>query len=312
MTTRALLLMGPTASGKTDIAISLCKRFPCDIISVDSALVYRGMDVGTAKPDAETLRRAPHQLIDIRDPEESYSAGDFVRDARAAIDASIANGRIPLLAGGTMMYFRALTEGIAELPAANSDTRAQIDQEAGGKGWPAMHAELQQVDPVIAAKLNPNDSQRIQRALEVFRISGKPLSEWQRDAAADGGKTGDIEFLKIALKIEPRELLHARIEQRLDQMIASGFEEEMQTLRARPNLFKDSSAMRSVGYRQFWKYLDGEYSRQEARDRALFATRQLAKRQLTWLRSENALFSVDSLEPQAIDTISAYLAGKPG
>ena len=312
MTTKAVLLMGPTASGKTDIAISLCQRFPCDIISVDSALVYRGMDIGTAKPDAETLRRAPHQLIDIRDPEESYSAGDFVRDARAAIDASIANGRIPLLVGGTMMYFRALTEGIADLPAANSEIRAQIDREADDKGWPAMHAELEQADPVLAAKLSPNDSQRIQRALEVFRISGKPLSEWQSDAAAHDGNTGDIEFLKIALKIEPRTLLHARIEQRLEQMIASGFEEEMLTLRARPKLTKDSSAMRSVGYRQFWTYLDGDYSRGEARDRALFATRQLAKRQLTWLRSEKALFSVDALEARAIDTISAHLAGKLG
>jgi tRNA dimethylallyltransferase len=312
MTSKAVLLMGPTASGKTDIAIQLCERFPCDAISVDSALVYRGMDIGTAKPDAETLCRAPHQLIDIRDPEESYSAGDFVRDARAAIDNSFASGRIPLLVGGTMMYFRALTEGIAELPAANSDIRMQIDREADDKGWPAMHAELEKVDPVLAAKLNPNDSQRIQRALEVFRISGKPLSEWQRDAVAQGGNTGDIEFLKIALKIEPRELLHARIEQRLDKMIASGFEEEMLTLRARSNLLKDSSAMRSVGYRQFWKYLDGDYSREEARDRALYATRQLAKRQLTWLRSENALFSVDPLEARAIDTISAYLTGKPG
>lgn len=309
MIRKAVLLMGPTASGKTDLAISLCKRFPCDIISVDSALVYRGMDIGTAKPDAETLRRSPHQLIDIRDPEESYSAGDFVRDARAAIASSFENGRIPLLAGGTMMYFRALTKGIAELPAANADIRVQIDQEASEKGWPAMHAELEQVDPVVAARLNPNDSQRIQRALEVFRISGKPLSEWQRDADAD---TGDIEFVKIGLNIEPRELLHARIEQRLELMIGSGFEDEMLTLRARPQLRKDSSAMRSVGYRQFWKYLDGEYSRQEARDRALFATRQLAKRQLTWLRSENDLFSVDPLEAQAIDTISAHLAGKLG
>ena len=304
MTRKAVLLMGPTASGKTDLAISLCKRFPCDIISVDSALVYRVMDIGTAKPDAETLRRTPHQLVDIRDPEESYSAGDFVRNARAAIASSFENGRIPLLAGGTMMYFRALTEGIAELPTANADIRAQIDQEASEKGWPAMHAELKQVDPVVAARLNPNDSQRIQRALEVFRISGKALSEWQRAANDD---TGDIEFVKIGLNIEPRELLHARIEQRLDLMIASGFEDEMLTLRARPNLQKDSSAMRSVGYRQFWKYLDGEYSRLEARDRALFATRQLAKRQLTWLRSENDLFSVDPLEPQAIDTISAHL-----
>ena len=304
MTRKVVLLMGPTASGKTELAISLRKRFPCDIISVDSALVYRGMDIGTAKPDAETLRRAPHQLIDIRDPEESYSAGDFVRDARAAIATSFENGRIPLLVGGTMMYFRALTEGIAELPAANADIRAQIDREADEKGWPAMHAELEQVDPVVAARLSPNDSQRIQRALEVFRISGKPLSEWQRDADLD---TGDLEFVKIGLKIEPRELLHARIEQRLDLMIASGFDEEMLTLRARPNLRKDCPAMRSVGYRQFWKYLDGDYSRQEARDRALFATRQLAKRQLTWLRSENALFSVDPLEARAIDTISTHL-----
>ena len=198
MTGNAVLLMGPTASGKTDLAISLCKRFPCDIISVDSALVYRGMDIGTAKPDAETLRRAPHQLIDIRDPEESYSAGDFVRDARAAIDLSLANGRIPLLAGGTMMYFRALTEGIADLPAADEAIRRQIDADAARKGWPAMHAELESVDTVVAARLNPNDSQRIQRALEVFRISGKPLGDWQREAVAS---TADLNYIKIALQI---------------------------------------------------------------------------------------------------------------
>ena len=309
MTGKAVLLMGPTASGKTDLAISLCKRFPCDIISVDSAMLYRGMDIGTAKPDAATLRRTPHQLIDIRDPEESYSAGDFVRDAGAAIERSIANGRIPLLAGGTMMYFRVLTEGIADLPVADEAIRQCIDAEAARKGWPAMHAELESVDSIVAARLNPNDSQRIQRALEVFRITGKPLGEWQREAVA---KTGDIEYVKIALQIEPRKLLHDRIEQRLDKMIHSGFEDEMHVLRARPGLSKDSSAMRSVGYRQFWKYLDGDYSRQEARDRALYATRQLAKRQLTWLRSENALFVVDPLEAAAVDTISAYLAGKLG
>jgi tRNA dimethylallyltransferase len=303
----AVLLMGPTASGKTELAISLCKRFPCDIISVDSALVYRGMDIGTAKPDAATLQRAPHQLIDIRDPEESYSAGEFVRDARAAIAASHTSGRIPLLVGGTMMYFRALTAGIADLPVADRNVRMQLDQEADAQGWPAMHAALEQVDPVLAARLSPNDSQRIQRGLEVFRISGKPLSEWQRDAVA---VADDIDFLKIALQIEPRELLHSRIEQRLDRMIDKGFEAELLTLRARPELRQDSAAMRAVGYRQFWKYLDGEYSRQEARDRALFATRQLAKRQLTWLRSEKALFSVDALEASAIDTISAHLAGK--
>jgi tRNA dimethylallyltransferase len=298
-------LMGPTASGKTDLAISLCKRFPCDIISVDSALVYRGMNIGTAKPDADTLRRAPHQLIDIRDPEDSYSAGDFVRDASAAIDRSIAAGRIPLLAGGTMMYFRALTEGIAELPTADEAIRRKIDQEAEHKGWPAMHAELERIDAVVAARLNPNDSQRIQRALEVYRMSGKSLGDWQRDAVA---ATGDTGYVKIALQIEPRKRLHERIEQRLDQMIADGFEDEMRTLRARPGLGGDSPAMRCVGYRQFWAYLDGDYSETEARDRTLFATRQLAKRQLTWLRSENDVFSVDPLEAGVIDTISSHLA----
>ena len=307
MTGKAVLLMGPTASGKTEIAISLRKRFPCDIISVDSALVYRGMDIGTAKPDAQTLRRAPHQLIDIRDPEESYSAGEFVRDARAAIEISVANARIPLLAGGTMMYFRALTEGIADLPQADMAIRAQIDREAESKGWPVLHAELEAVDPELAARLSPNDSQRIQRALEVFRFSGKPLGEWQSEAAADNG---GIDFIKIALQIEPRHVLHDRIERRLDQMIDDGFEDEMRTLRDRPGLTRNCSSMRAVGYRQFWSYLEGETSRQEARDRALFATRQLAKRQLTWLRSENSVFSVNPLEANAIDTISAYLAPK--
>jgi len=305
MTSKAVLLMGPTASGKTDLAISLCKRFPCDIISVDSALVYRGMNIGTAKPNAETLRRTPHQLVDIRDPEESYSAGDFVRDARAAIDSSIARGRIPLLTGGTMMYFRALTEGMADLPAADEVIRQQIDREAELNGWPALHAELANIDTVVAAKLNPNDSQRIQRALEVFRISGKPLGEWQRDAVADAD---DMAYVKIALQIEPRKRLHDRIEQRLDQMIAGGFEEEMRTLRARPGLKRDSSAMRCVGYRQFWAHLDGDYSASEARDRSLYATRQLAKRQLTWLRSEKDVFSVNPLEASVKDTISAHLA----
>lgn len=306
MTTPVVLLMGPTASGKTDIAIKLRERMASDIISVDSALVYRGMDIGTAKPDAATLQRSPHQLVDIRDPEETYSAGDFVRDARAAIAASAAKGRVPLLVGGTMMYFRALTEGIADLPPADEAIRAQIDKEAAEKGWPYLHTELGKVDPQVAAKLGANDSQRIQRALEVYRISGRPLSELQREAAPDDS---NFNFVKIALRIEPRSLLHQRIEQRLDQMIAGGFEEEMRGLRKRPGLTRDSSAMRSVGYRQFWRYLDGDYSQQEARDRTLYATRQLAKRQLTWLRSENALISVNALEANVIDTISAHLAG---
>lgn len=297
--------MGPTASGKTELAISLCKRFPCDIISVDSALVYRGMDIGTAKPDAEILRRAPHQLIDIRDPEENYSAGEFVRDARGAIQSSFANGRIPLLAGGTMMYFRALTQGLADLPPANTAIRAQIDQEAEQSGWPTLHAELASVDPDVAARLNPNDSQRIQRALEVFRLSGKPISAWQGEGS---GASPDLRFIKIALQIEPRAELHQRIERRLDRMIANGFEDEVIRLRSRPGLGRDSSSMRSVGYRQFWAYLDGAYSRTEARDRTLFATRQLAKRQLTWLRSETEVFSQGALEADAIGSISSHLA----
>lgn len=297
--------MGPTASGKTDIAIELCERLPCDIISVDSALVYRGMDIGTAKPDAETLQRAPHQLIDIRDPEESYSAGEFVRDAEAAIAASLAKDRIPLLAGGTMMYFRALTQGIADLPEANDAVRAAIDAEAADKGWPTMHAQLDSVDPATAARLKPNDRQRIQRALEVYRVSGKPLSEWHAEASPQNER--EYRFAKIGLNIEPRSLLHERIEQRLDLMIDAGFEEEMRTLRERPGLIPDCSSMRSVGYRQFWKYLDGEYDAAEARNRTLFATRQLAKRQITWLRSEKDVFLVNPLEGDVIATITSYL-----
>tara|TARA_R110002096_G_scaffold65006_1_gene158241 strand:- start:21156 stop:22082 length:927 start_codon:yes stop_codon:yes gene_type:complete len=304
MQAKAILLMGPTASGKTDLAVRLCKRFPCDIISVDSALVYRGMDIGTAKPDAETLRRAPHQLIDIRDPEESYSAGDFVRDANAAIRASVRSGRIPLLAGGTMMYFRALTRGLADLPPADKDIRAAIDREAEQRGWPAMHDELAKVDAETAARLQPNDSQRIQRALEVFRVSGKTISAYQRETAVGD----DTQFIKIALQVEPRSVLHGRIEQRLDQMIADGFEDEVIGLRSREGLHRDSPAMRAVGYRQFWAALDGDYSRSEARDRALYATRQLAKRQLTWIRSESEVYSLDPLEAGAIDSISSYLA----
>ncbi len=307
MGSKAVLLMGPTASGKTEFAINLCKQFPCDVISVDSALVYRGMDIGTAKPDAETLRRVPHQLIDIRDPEDGYSAGEFVRDARVAIAETQARGRIPLLVGGTMMYFRALTEGIADLPAADEAVRRRIDQEAKESGWPAMHAELETIDAETAARLNPNDRQRIQRALEVHRLSGRPLSEWQRESRADDG---DLEFVKIALRVEPRKRLHERIELRLQQMIDAGFENEMRKLHARPGLYKESPAMRAVGYRQFWSYLDGTYSLDEASNRALFATRQLAKRQLTWLRSEKSVYFVDALETAAIATTSAYLADK--
>ena len=304
MTTTAVCLMGPTASGKTELAISLCKRFPLDVISVDSALVYRGMDVGTAKPNAATLERVPHRLIDIRDPDEPYSAGDFVRDAREAMDAIVARGRTPLLVGGTMMYFRALTEGLADLPSADEDIRAQIDADAAEQGWPALHRRLVEIDPESAERINPNDSQRIQRALEVYLSSGSPLSEWHRAA---GEQTSDCRYLKFGLLIEPRSVLHARIEARLDAMLQAGFLDELKELMQRPGIDRHGPAMRSVGYRQFWAYLEGECELDEARQKALAATRQLAKRQHTWLRSESELRLINPLETDAIDAISAFL-----
>jgi tRNA dimethylallyltransferase len=305
MKKQAILLMGPTASGKTDLAISLCKRFPCDVISVDSALVYRGMDIGTAKPDTKTSARTPHRLIDIRDPEESYSAGEFVRDAYREMDEIFAAGRIPLLAGGTMMYFRALTQGIAELPGADESIRKAIDDEAAENGWPAMHERLRAVDPDAAGRIKPNDRQRIQRALEVYQQSGTPLSEWHGERAP---ARDDIDYLKFGLRIEPRSALHDRIVTRLDLMVEAGFIDEVRILRERPGLTADHPSMRSVGYRQFWQHLDGEYDLDEAKNRALYATRQLAKRQITWLRSETEVFAIDALEPGAIDAISGFLA----
>lgn len=297
-------LMGPTASGKTEMALELAARFPLDLISVDSALVYRGMDIGTAKPHAETLRRVPHRLIDIRDPEDSYSAGEFVRDAHAEIDASLARGRIPFLVGGTMMYFRALTEGIAELPEADTEIRAAIDAEADASGWPAMHAKLAAVDAIAAARIKPNDSQRIQRALEVYRISGTALSEWQACGAPD---VQENRYLKIALLTESRSALRERIAQRLENMMEQGFVEEVKTLMARPGLTAGHPSMRAVGYRQIWACLAGQDSLEDARQKALAATRQLAKRQLTWLRSEREVTIVDPLESGALGTISALV-----
>lgn len=309
MKSTAILLMGPTASGKTELAISLSKRFPCDVISVDSALVYRGMDIGTAKPDIGTLKRVPHRLIDIRDPEESYSAGDFVRDARAEMADILGRGRIPLLVGGTMMYFRALTKGIADLPGADAATRHAIDAIAAEHGWPAVHAQLQAVDPTAASRINPNDSQRLQRALEVYRVSGRTLTQWQQEAR---GPSDNIAYLKVALRIEPRELLHERIALRLDEMVDNGFIDELRGLRKRPGLTQSSSSMRSVGYRQFWDFLEDRCTLGQAKEKALFATRQLAKRQFTWLRSEESVYAVNPLEAGAIDTISKHLARQLG
>jgi tRNA dimethylallyltransferase len=263
------------------------------------------MDVGTAKPDAATLHKAPHRLIDIRDPEERYSAGDFVRDARAEMEQIFARGRVPLLVGGTMMYFRALTGGIAALPSANAQIRATIDAEAQERGWPAMHQRLLEVDPAAANRIKPHDRQRIQRALEVFIISGKPLSEWQE--TADISTSDGIHYRKIALQPASRKVLHERIEYRLKVMLNNGFLEEVKELYKRPGLTPEHPSMRSVGYRQLWQHLDGALSLQEAGERALYATRQLAKRQITWLRSETGLNTFDPLEANTIDAISASL-----
>jgi tRNA dimethylallyltransferase len=299
-----ICLMGPTASGKSDVAMRLADEFPLELVSVDSALVYRGMNVGTAKPDANTLRRYPHRLIDIREPEDSYSAGEFVRDAGREIESILANGRVPLLVGGTMMYFRALINGIADLPEADLSVRKAIDKEGARIGWPALHAQLAEIDVAAAVRINPNDAQRIQRALEVYRISGRTLTEWQSRAAP---VRGAYSFSKIALMPDSRPALHARIENRLDMMLDAGFIDEMKTLVKRPDLTAEHGSMRAVGYRQFWAFLKQECDYDEARSRALAATRQLAKRQLTWLRSETNICPVDPLETGALATISSLL-----
>ncbi|MDX1405434.1 MAG: tRNA (adenosine(37)-N6)-dimethylallyltransferase MiaA [Woeseiaceae bacterium] len=296
-------LMGPTASGKTDLALELAGKLPVDLVSVDSALVYRGMDIGTAKPDPETLRRTPHRLIDIREPEDSYSAGDFVRDARREIEAIHRQGRVPLLVGGTMMYFRVLTDGMADLPEADPAIRSAIDAEAKLRGWPALHAQLAKVDADAAVRIEPNDSQRIQRALEVFRLSGKPISHWQAAAGeADGNR-----YLRIALVPASRPLLHERIARRLEGMLARGFVDEVRQLKARPGLTAGHSSMRAVGYRQIWSHLDGKDSLDSAIDKTQAATRQLAKRQLTWLRSDPGAMQVEPLESACLDAISAHV-----
>jgi tRNA dimethylallyltransferase len=294
-------LMGPTASGKTDIAIRLAELMPSSIISVDSALVYRGLDIGAAKADADTLARVPHKLIDIRDPEENYSAGEFVIDAQREIDAAHQSGRLPILAGGTMLYFRSLTEGMADMPSANADVRERIDGIAMAEGWPAMHARLAEIDPVAAERINANDSQRIQRALEVYEVSGRTLSAWHADEKRE---VPAYRYLKAALIPQDRAVLHGRIEQRLTQMIAGGFVDEVRRLRQRPGLTAAHSSMRSVGYRQVWQHLDGDFDLETATFKALVATRQLAKRQLTWLRSESELLVIDPLEPDAFGAIS--------
>lgn len=303
-----VLLMGPTATGKTELAAALSQALPLDVVSVDSAMVYRDMDIGTAKPDAAFLRRCPHRLIDICDPAEPYSAGRFVDDARREVEQIHAAGRIPLLAGGTMLYFRALQQGLADLPQADPALRAEIDAEAAAEGWPAMHERLRRVDPDAAARIRPRDSQRIQRALEVFRLTGETLSALQSAATAEAPRWS---YVKLALWPEDRTALAERIAARFRMMLQAGFEHEVENLRSRPDLNPELPSMRAVGYRQLWEYLDGHYDRAEAERRAIVATRQLAKRQLTWMRAERDLCRIDpdvDKAAAAIDNVRSKIA----
>ncbi len=293
-----IFLMGPTASGKTDLAIDLVRELPCDIISVDSALVYRGMDIGTAKPTQEELAQAPHRLIDICDPVESYSAARFRHDALREIDEILGSGRIPLLVGGTMLYFRALQYGLSELPDADPEIRARLEAEARESGWGQLHARLQQVDPVAAQRINLNDPQRIQRALEVYELTGTPLSELQQN---DGESKLPFEVIKLVRAPSDRSVLHQRIRQRFMQMLEQGFEKEVRALVQKWDLDHEMPSMRLVGYRQMLRYIQGEYSWDEMVERGVIATRQLAKRQFTWLRSEQDANWLNDEEKNVLD-----------
>lgn len=285
----AIALMGPTASGKTALALDWAERLGGEIISVDSALVYRGLDIGSAKPTRDEQRRVPHHLIDIRDPWEPYSAAEFARDARSALDDIAGRGRVPVLAGGTGLYFHALLHGLSPMPEADPAVRAQLEAEAAVRGWADLHAELAAIDAEAARRIHATDAQRIQRALEVHRLSGRTISDWRREGLA----TPRLPFrvLKLVLAPTQRSVLHARIEQRFDAMLRAGFLDEVRTLRNLPPLQAHPAplelpALRAVGYRQAWEHLEGRTSAAEFRERGIFATRQLAKRQLTWLRGE--------------------------
>lgn len=292
-------LMGPTASGKTPLAIELIQHFPCEIISVDSAMVYRGMDIGTAKPDAATLLMAPHRLIDIRDPAEKYSAGDFRTDALREIAEVIKLGKIPLLVGGTMMYFRVLQQGLADLPKADEALRADLLAEAVAKGWDVLHEQLRQIDPLAANRIHPRDAQRIQRALEVYLLTGKTITAIQ---AENTNPLSAYQVHNLALMPSQRATLHERIALRFDQMLAQGFLDEVNRLYARGDLTVDMPSIRSVGYRQAWEYLAGNVALPEMREKAIAATRQLAKRQITWLRTwpDVAMFDTEGDVPSAV------------
>ena len=306
---KAIAIMGPTASGKTDLAVFLREHFPVELISVDSALVYKGMDIGTAKPDAQTLARAPHRLIDFLDPSESYSAARFREDALREMADIVEQGKIPLLVGGTMLYFRALLHGLSELPSADPQIREQLEKQAAEKGWEAMHARLAEVDPQAAERIHPNDPQRISRALEVYELTGKSLSQCQEENRRDWDLP--YEFIKIAVSPDDRSVLHQRIEQRFQQMLKQGFVAEVEQLFKRNDLDESLPAIRAVGYRQVWQYLQGKLDYNEMVDKAIIATRQLAKRQLTWLRSEQELVWFDSLQPNYQQDVLKYLKSIP-
>lgn len=296
-----LCLAGPTASGKSAASLALAQRWPVEIINVDSATIYRGMDIGTAKPDPDEQARVRHHLLDIRDPSESYSAAAFRTDALALIEQISDRHHIPILCGGTMLYYKALREGLSSLPEADPSIRLDIDAEAQRHGWPAMHAQLAMFDPETAQRLEPNDSQRIQRAIEVFRSSGKPMSYWLTHPARD--PVPDIDFVTVSLEPSDRLLLHQRIAQRYHAMIEHGLVNEVTALYERGDLHPGLPSMRCVGYRQIWEHLDGQYTLDQAIDRAIAATRQLAKRQLTWLRAQPARYRVDCLSPDAVDQV---------
>jgi tRNA dimethylallyltransferase len=300
-------LLGPTASGKTAAALALAARRPVEIISVDSALVYREMDIGTAKPTPEERAVAPHHLIDIVDPAHAYSAAEFRSDALRLIGEISARGRLPLLVGGTMLYYKALTQGLNDLPAADADVRATLDADAARDGWPALHARLAAVDPVTAARLAPNDSQRIQRALEVFMLTGHAMSALLAAPARVDEAEQAWRFVPIALEPSERSVLHARIEKRFDAMLANGFIDEVVKLRERGDLLPEMPSMRCVGYRQVWEYLDGAVDYSTMRDKGVFATRQLCKRQLTWLRGMTERIVIDCCDPGATAQVVSFI-----
>ena len=301
-----IFLMGPTATGKTALACALAERFPVELVSVDSALVYRGLDIGAAKPDAETLRRHPHALIDIRDPAEPYSAAQFREDALVAMQAIAARGHVSLLVGGTGLYFRALERGLSAMPSADPEIRDRLRAEAARSGWPALHARLAARDPEAAARIRPHDAQRIQRALEAIELSGRTLSALH--ANAPNATRPPYRLLKLALIPAQREVLRERIAARFDSMLQAGFLDEVKHLRARGDLHSDLPAMRAVGYRQAWEYLDGTSSEAAFRERAIHATRQLAKRQTTWLRGELDARVFDPDRRDCTESVAAAVA----